>query len=299
MYGSNPGAVVRGIEGMERAALKLPDLFLPPVYHRSEVIARFGVDNYFKKTYLKGEVWSPYLGIIGIIGFIWLFIESFYFVIKGRLSCVSIQAWQVLWIILYSIVGGVTLLVGTFGFQVFRSTNRYSLIILCIVLIFFFRKLSEYCPRKIVWIVALVVFAIGLTDQIPVNSFSPERIKWGGSFVSNYRDLTPVTYAKDITELNKEKIGSDREFTKDLEKALPESSMIFQLPVIDFPEGERPNGMGDYEHFRPFFYSKDLRYSFGTNKGREQDKWQKEVMGRSIYETLRILEDRGFSALYI
>ena len=61
-----------------------------------------------------------------------------------------------------------------------------------------------------------------------------------------------------------------------METVLPPGSMVFQLPVMDFPESPLP-GIPSYDHFRPYLYSQHLRFSFGSMKGRPREQWQHEL----------------------
>ena len=103
------------------------------------------------------------------------------------------------------------------------------------------------------------------------------------------------------TSINQSKalITSDRSFTATLEKALPPHAMVFQLPVMKYPESWPIGQMGDYEHFRPYLYSRDLRFSYGNDKGRGQDDWQFEVERQPPLEMAALLERVGFNAIYI
>ena len=47
-----------------------------------------------------------------------------------------------LWILLYSAVGGINGVIGAFGFLLFRSTTRYVIFLLCIILMFAVKRLS-------------------------------------------------------------------------------------------------------------------------------------------------------------
>jgi phosphoglycerol transferase len=102
-----------------------------------------------------------------------------------------------------------------------------------------------------------------------------------------------------------------------MEAALPEGGMVFQLPVMDFPEAPLP-GIPSYDHFRPYLYSSQLRFSFGSMKGRERERWQHEVQQllvegatvdqgakqirfkpANVRRAVDELEKRGFQALYL
>lgn len=112
-------------------------------------------------------------------------------------------------------------------------------------------------------------------------------------------------------------VEADRAFVAEMEAVLPEAAMIFQLPVMEFPESPLA-GVPPYDHMRPYLYSSRLRYSFGSMKGREREKWQQEVQQKlvegatvdqqaqqirfSIANVNRAIDEiqkRGFKALYI
>jgi len=93
-------------------------------------------------------------------------------------------------------------------------------------------------------------------------------------------------------------IDSDRAFAAKMEAALPAGAMVFQLPIMAFPEAPVP-GMTPYDHFRPYLFSKNLRYSFGSMKGRPREAWQQELGKRSLDEAVAEIEKRGFAAIFI
>jgi phosphoglycerol transferase len=53
-------------------------------------------------------------------------------------------------------------------------------------------------------------------------------------------------------------------------------AMIFQLPIIPFPEYPSVVNMTDYEHLKGYLHSSTLRWSYGGVKGRDGD-WQKSL----------------------
>src|SRR5262249_32749571 len=59
------------------------------------------------------------------------------------------------------------------------------------------------------------------------------------------------------------------------------------------------NGVYPYDHFRPYLFSKDLRFSFGSVKGRAREKWQQELAAMPIDEQVQEIKDRGFAAIYL
>src|ERR1035438_8707594 len=47
------------------------------------------------------------------------------------------------------------------------------------------------------------------------------------------------------------------------------------------------------EHFRPYFFTQNLRYSYGCDKGRQQDAWQRVIVGMTPAEQVAALEKYG------
>ena len=80
---------------------------------------------------------------------------------------------------------------------------------------------------------------------------------------------------------------------------MPENAMIFQLPYVPFPESPPVYKMDDYSHFRAYLHSKDLRWSYGTIKGRQGDRWQRMVANMPVDDMLKALSQAGFEGVYI
>jgi phosphoglycerol transferase len=80
---------------------------------------------------------------------------------------------------------------------------------------------------------------------------------------------------------------------------MPENAMIFQLPYVPFPEYPPVYKMDDYSHFRAYLHSKDLRWSYGTIKGRSGDNWQRTVANMPVDDMLKTLSQTGFEGIYM
>ncbi len=264
--GPNPEAVERYYESVEYYALDVCALFTPPPDHRLRIFANHAQD-YFSQTLVPGETPpASYLGLAGIAALIWLAVVSTRRMLRTPVvRGMPFEALQIIWILFYSTVGGLNAFVASLGFLLFRSTCRYSIFILAILLFFAVRR----APRRR-WALALGVTALTLWDQSP--SEMPDIKKTAGM------------------------IASDRMFTTEMEKRLAPGSMVFQMPIMDFPESP-DDGLPSYDHFRPYLYSKGLRYSFGAVKGRSE--WQDKVAGMNPRQQAAALENRGFSAIYL
>jgi phosphoglycerol transferase len=274
VHGRNPGVLVRIYAGLELYALKPIELFLP-LAHRIESFQRWAVEKYFTQSYSIGEPGSAYLGVIGIVALFWLAIASIRTFVRQAAAKAPFHFWAVLWILAFSVVGGINGIIGLFGFVFFRCTNRYSIFILAFVLLFLVRQLQSLTKRwPRVWSIVLAasITLIGCYDQTPVTS------------PADYHDVA---------------VREDRYVASKLRAKLHWGGMIFQLPVADFPEVAAIGGMTDYEHFRPYLQSRGLRFSYGSVKGRTRERWQAEAVSTGMSGLVTTLEAYGFKAILI
>jgi phosphoglycerol transferase len=82
-----------------------------------------------------------------------------------------------------------------------------------------------------------------------------------------------------------------------VETTFDQDAMIFQLPIVPFPENPPVVNMADYEHLRGHFHSSTLRWSYGCVKGRSGD-WQSSLPTdtKLLIAKLRILR---FQAVWV
>src|ERR1051325_7907544 len=136
------------------------------------------------------------------------------------------------------------------------------------------RLASNWKPSSC-WTVAVALLALGLYDQLP----------------------KPETRAQTLNVA--QAVQNDVDFCSSMEKALPPHAMVFQLPVMRFPEGGPVHAAQEYEMLRPYFHTKTLRFSFGSNQGRPREDWQFIVEKLSPPQMVATLEKYGFAAIYI
>jgi hypothetical protein len=183
------------------------------------------------------------------------------------------------WLLAYATVGGLTNVVAFFaGIQVFRATNRVAIFISALVLIFLMGRLSRLTMNwSAGWRItaAMALAAFGLFDQIPRRLPGDARARM------------------------KADVKSDLALGREVEAALPPRAMLFQLPVLGFPEVQPPFRLVDYEHFRLYLTTGDLRFSYGAAKFRARSRWQREMENLPLETLVRRLESYGFDALYI
>jgi hypothetical protein len=275
--GSNSEAFTRSYGGLELYALKPLELLMP-FPHRIAFLQVWSHKAYVTQATLVGEVGAPYLGIVAIVGLCALVWSALRSVAVKKAADVPLHFWGVLWVLCYSVVGGFNGLLGVFGIILFRGTNRYSIVILALALLFLVRQLSSLA-RSWHWltvtVLACITGLVGFWDQSP----RPPSLS----------DINII----------RQQVLSDGEFVSALEERLPPRAMIFELPIMGFPEVGPIHNMQDYEHFRPYLQSHSLRFSYGNVKGRPREQWQKDAEHLGPAYLATTLENYGFAAILI
>jgi len=288
-YGENPMAIVRSYRDIELFSLKPIDLFLPVGGGGLGLLS-----NYLSKYYAGGRIeigeywWGAYIGLGAISGLLFLFFKG----IKHQLNKrpFSLPLLAVCWIIAYSSFGGGNSIFSLlFDFYKIRGTNRYSAAIATIGLLYFtflLSRLTRKFSHKLKIVSLSVLSLLGLIDQ---------------SLVIYNR-----SHHKSAPSHIREFVEKDKKIASRLEEVLEADSMIFMLPVVDFPEPSQIIQLktGDLELYLygsmgPFLYSNKLRYSYGSQKGRQGADWQHEVQKLPVGKMAATLESYGFSGILL
>jgi phosphoglycerol transferase len=279
LHGSNPAATPRNYAQTEIAGYKPMEMIVPPANHNSEVLASIG-DKYATVAPIKGELFSPYLGLIQLVAGGWMVAEFLWMLLSRSRYEKRIPAYtmQGVWILAYSVIGGLNNLFALAGLYLFRSANRYSIFISALCLFFLASRMSVLARNwkpATRWVLAAGLLAWGLFDQLPRPETRQQTLR--------------VAQA----------VQNDVDFCASMEKSLAPHAMVFQLPVMRFPEGGPVHAATEYEMLRPFFFTKTLRFSFGSNQGRPREDWQFIVEKMPPAEMVAALEKYGFSAIYL
>ena len=268
----NHGAVVRQFQWLEIYALKALDLFTPPSNHQWTVFREFA--QWRAGVALLHDEGS-YIGIIGAIALLILLGTAIRRAVHRGPEPIPTGAFWVLWIFLYYSTGGLNAIVGALGFTYLRAGCRLSVFILAIALLFATEWISRKRLRPAIAVaLAVVCWVVILFDQVPIPPSPEEKAEIA------------------------QQVSSDETFVRDLENALPAGAMVFQLPVMDFPESPLRTE-SSYDQLRPYLFSRQLRWSFGSMKGRLREQWQHDVEKLSLPESMAEIKKRGFSALYV
>jgi phosphoglycerol transferase len=296
-YGKNELAARRQVTEQELYGLKISRMVLPDPRHRNETLAKIGADAQ-EKSLVPSEGGQA-LTFIGTIGFL---VGLYRLVTKGwgkrdddaryelrpvhaRSAVLDNGALVSLLATLLGTIGGFAVVISLAGFSQIRVWNRVVLMIAFFAFAFsadiFDRAVSRLrgtltWPAPFIVALALAVGAFGLWD-----AGTPGR-----------RDYDAM--ARDF--------DSDKTFVEEVEKAMPDGTKIFELPIVAFPE-EPPYGkMLDYDLLRPFLQSDgSTDWSYGKVKGRPNADWQwmkvRDTVG--IPEALPALAGLGFTGLSV
>ena len=280
--GRGSGALIRFYKDLEIYALRPVELFLPnshrwPAFANLTTKYRADLAMPSNEPSTLGMNEPSYLGMIGAVGFLAMLGQVIWSVLKKR-DRPDALALQAFWLIGYSIVGGLNGILGAAGLLLFRGQNRVSIFLLALALFFVVHKLSRLSVR---WSpVGRAVVALFLSIVIVWDQWPP---------------ISPDSFAR-----TRELMESDKAFARRMEKELPPGGMVFQLPVMRYPEAAKVNGRDlNYEHFRPYLFTNSLRYSYGTDKGRGDEIWQRRVADMSPADQIAALEKYGFAAIFI
>lgn len=280
MEGVNPEAVGRALSTLASVSLTLSDLILSPAHHPIWPGQAFPLGEWYFSNipdFMRSESQLSYIGLIPALGLALLFSKSTLLIFKKQADKVSEWFWFALGIFAFSITGGINYLLGAFGFLMLRSNNRFSVFLLLIGLFYLCEILSrkQFNPKS--YLFAAFVICFTLWDQVPSSQ-------------------SQIAY---LQETGLPHIVATQKSMAVLEERLSKGAMVFQLPVHAFPEAGEVHAMGDYDLFLPYLYSNNLRFSYGSMKGREDSAWQARVAKLPINQMAQRLEAYGFSAILI
>jgi phosphoglycerol transferase len=301
-HGSNLTVMERSPFESEKFGLKISQMVLP---RNSDRLFSEFMENYKKHTVSGPENDTSALGLVASLGFIYL-ISSLFFKRKEDLlyregvvfentarsegqkcgvkpthskpdssvtsGIITSLAHFNLGAILLATFGGFSSLVSLFLLAGIRSYNRISIFIAFFSLSAIFLALQD---KKHRWGISIALLLLGLFTQ------------------TSSLDAPAQRYPKIRAEYK-----NDRRFFRKIEKTLGDGGMVFQLPYIHFPEGQK-DLINSYAHFKGPLHSRSLKWSFGAMRGREPDLWQRQTAQLDVSDMIHELKDKGFTGLYL
>ena len=286
--GGNLSVGNRDTSESERFGLKIINLFLPIGNHYLDYFAN--LRWCFAEVALEQcESVSESLGLIGASGFLFLLLwliakaqnsrNSFFqktiqkfSLTENDQNLISNLAGLNLITVLFATVGGFVMFMAM-SFPLIRSHARFSIFIAFFSLFFLaiiFDKMLQ--KRKLfAQIIIPIILILALFDQVG-----------------------RVSAASIQNEQIKNRFASDQDFVQRIESTMPQGTMIFMVPILNFPEGEEP-----YDLLAGYLHSKNLRWSYPAIMGRKSNAWQHEVMKLDFADFIAEVKKAGFSGIYI
>lgn len=278
-HGPNERVTERLLAESEIYGLHPAQLLSPSPDHRVEPLAALGRRSAAVPMPGEGGTAVGLLGVAGLVVGAGAVLSLRRASDERRLLLQRIGSLQLV-MVLVATVGGLGFLLAVAGFTQIRSWARLSVLIaflafaaLGLAAVPVLDRATSVRSRRMVSAGVVLVGLLGVLDGTP------------GAVKPNY------ALARALEQ-------DDRAFVADMEAGLPEGSMVFQLPVIPFPETPMPD-MGSYDHFRPYIFGEDrLRWSFGGLKGRVHD-WQEVWANEPMVRQLQGIAAAGFAAVYV
>jgi hypothetical protein len=297
-HGSNTEAVDRQLGESDLYGLNVSSLVLPINNHR---LAPFRHVKETLNTDSVSPVADPEYQAIGLIASLGL-VVSIASVLMGVTKRRSNDRWSLLrrtsgelnlMAILLAVIGGFSTILGLLGLTSLRAYNRISIFIAFFSLIalgaLFESWLAHRKTAQRRWTrftagtvaVSLGVCAFAAFDQTPRQPL----------FQGQTRDEV------------KTRLSSDRAFARTIERHVGRSAMIFELPLMQYPEAKvslnaREIAYQTDELVKPSLFTNGLRWSWGAMKGRPEDLTPSFV-GRPLESLLPDLAALGFDGIYI
>lgn len=275
-YGVNIEKPARSPIEAEVYGMKIAQLFIP--------IKDYGIEfiKSLRENYASAPVpneGSEYLGIVGIIGFVLLIFCLFISKQNGKMLGNNIMILSRLncFAILLGTIGGFGSVFALLISPQIRGYNRisvfiayFSILSVCFVLTNLSDKLKK---GRLVPII--IIFLLSMIDQINIGSFNTVRKETVWSFYS------------------------DQKFVSEIERLVSEKAMIYQWVYQPYPEHPPIYQMGDYASIRGYLHSDNLKWSYGDQKGRNSDLWNRDLASKSMQERIDIISNVGFEGIYI
>jgi hypothetical protein len=283
--GHNAAIAERGPAESEDFGLKLTQMVLPRPDHRIEALAARG-RAYEARTPIVAEGFSPSLGVVATAGLIGALIVLLTTGIGNR--AVSLRRRRVavagaiaLMCFLIGTISGISALIAFELTSQVRAWNRISLLIAFASLIAVALALTALSDRLSArghgsWIVGLLVAVIGVVGIL--DQTSARDVPGYAGIAAGWRN--------------------DEAFVRGMEDRLPDGTSVVQLPYTPYPENGLVNGMLDYDQFKGYLHSRDLRWTYGSTKGRADD-WQADVQALAPEDLAVASTTAGFRALYV
>jgi phosphoglycerol transferase len=261
----------------ETYGLKIRHLVSPVFPHRFPPFNRWVAQEAAVRFQNENENWTVRLGIVGTAGFLGLLVLLFLPDTRSRgVPLLQGASRLTLAALLLGTVGGFGVLFNLLVSSDIRAYNRVSPFITFFSLLAVVLTVDRLfkAPRARTVAVA-VILLVGVADQGQATARINERYAGIASELKDMRTL----------------VGT-------LERTLPASAMVFQLPVRAYMSESDFGRMKQYDQFKPYLVSSTLRFSYPAFSN-EQVRWQRAMTGLDMPTLASRLAGQNFSAVLV
>lgn len=270
--GNNLSIVERTVAAVEFYSLKISNMILPIAGHRIPIFS--SLRDRSNPAYLIGEG-SEALGFLGSVGLVALIVIAVYRLFREKDALTTaLSAFTVIAVLLCT-VGGLAQVIAVLGFTQLRVWSRMSVVIAFPAIVYGVSLILIVLRKRNQIVIISSLTFLGALSILDTNA---------GQQLPSYKDTARQW------EL-------DRDLVQQVENIIGKDAMIFQLPIIPFPENPPVVNMTDYEHLRGYLHSSTLRWSYGGVKGRSAD-WQNSLDIDPVSLPMK-LRDMGYKAIWI
>ncbi len=277
--GQNEEVAQRRSPESEIYGLKLSQMLLPHPLHPIDTFSR--VTRVYSNSYpLVNENATASLGILGAIGFLASLVALAIAVTGIRLEprLAMLSAFNFVFFTTAT-VGGFSSLFALLVIPLIRGWNRISVFI-AFASITIFILLAQTLVERLGIDRKLRTASIWLCLALAAFALWEQTVRLRPDLV--------------ISEFN-----SDRTFVANLEKSLPSGSAIYQLPYMPYPEVPNRFELSTYGLSKPYLHSKTLKWSYGSMKGREGDRFFRALAQQPMQQQLDVIGRLGFAGIHI
>jgi phosphoglycerol transferase len=269
----------------EAYPLRLVELLSPVTAHRFGLFAALA-DHLYEPG--REGLGTAELGLFAAIGFVCALVTVLLRAVRNRerrgWSFESRLGLIMLAALLIGTKGGLARVFEFVGLQGVRAWNRIAIVVAFAAIVVFARLLDRVRvrihrrrrrrPGMVLTSFLVIVLAVGVLDQT-----SP-------AMMPNPASVAALWHA-------------DGAFVASMERQLPKDAMVFELPVVDFPEHGAVQQLSAHDLIKEgYLHSKTLRWSAGGVRGRDGE-WQWPASLLPMRQLLRGVIAIGFSAVML
>lgn len=220
------------------------------------------------------------LGIYSSLGFLMLLAISMRLLRRNDEQLKTLSDFS-LFTLLIITVGGFGSVFNVLISPQIRSYNRFSVFLAFFaiagatsLLTDFLNQIESITRRRMILFFTFFIIIFSLYDQC---------LEGNGVYAQNQHDKGDAIH--------------DKALVAKMEEVFPASTSVFQLPLTSFPD-RLLGQMKEYEHARPFFWSKTLKWSWPTFS-LQHEAWDQKITQLSGTDQLEALVLSGFGAIWI